>query len=250
MEVFLILGGLAVLFVLVESGAAKAAPPPPTVSTGATVGASEAATGQEASIGITAVSAIPVVGPVVGQVLGAVLGPLLGASKARAAAATNENAAVASYIPAFDGQIAALFKALNSGQITASQASQGLQQIIAAYWANITPKIQAGRNGCASGTGQPSFKGGPSGGGACGTPAYTGCTGMATWGAACCIGSQLMASVANLQWLVAQPNGGSTTVCPIIGNTKYGGASRAGYTVSYTPAGIATTLESSILSAF
>jgi hypothetical protein len=247
-----IVAGLGLLYLLVEGAHANmAATVPRTIATDPTVGSTIAEEGQAGSSVAQAANAIPVAGPIISTAINAILGPLLGASKARAQAATNENAAVAGLIPQFDQQIAAIFAAVNNGTLTPAQASTAMDQVIAAYWVNVTPHIQAGRNGCNSGASMPSFTGSNAGaqqGGACGVNGYYGCTGMSSWGAACCVGSTLMASVANLKWLLAQPAGGSAQVCQIIGNAKYGGASRAGYRVSYEPAGIGTSLESHILS--
>lgn len=173
--------------------------------------------------------------PIVGGLLSSISGALLSASKQRAAEAVSENSAVGKFIPYFDSELSQIMAAASAGQLSPGQASQALSQLMQAYYSSVTPHIQPGRNGCAGGGAAKPQVGGPPGHGACSaTNGYYGCGNDKTWGAACCIGSVLGATIANMQFVLSQPNGGQAVACEIFGD-KYGGASRAGYTITYTP---------------
>lgn len=170
--------------------------------------------------------------PVVGSLFNAITGGLLAASKKRAQEAIDENKAIGEFIPYFDHTIKQIFDALNTGGVTPAEADTLLDQLEKSYWDFLTPHVQPGRFGCAGDHPLHTIVGG-SGYGACGDVGDRKCSG--DWGAACCVGVALIdGTVANLKWLIRQPNGGQTSVCPLIGN-KYGGSARSAYTVSYKP---------------
>jgi hypothetical protein len=193
----------------------------------------------------TGLNAIPVAGPAIGAAFKALSSVLLAASAARAKAATSENAAVAAAIPGWDTAVGQIAAAYNNGSITYTQAQQLFVTTIQNYWAEMQGKIQSGRNGCNYGANCPPV---PSptaansfndtagqvyqaGGGA------NYCSGSI--GAACCVGcADLVLSVSNLQWAVAQAaktGNPSSAFIQTVFASKYGGANRPSYQVTFTP---------------
>jgi hypothetical protein len=78
-------------------------------------------------LGMSASTAIPVVGAAIGVAAG-IATALLKAHNARLQGAKNENAAVDQYIPVFDSFVKAIVQAYNSKQCTASEAAMACQQ--------------------------------------------------------------------------------------------------------------------------
>jgi hypothetical protein len=173
----------------------------------------------------------------------------LNASAARGKAATSENQAVAAAIPGWDAAVQQISSAYNSGCITASQAQTLFSQILANYWAEVTPQIQSGRNGCAGGASCGVNQTVAASATSTGTPYGVATTGgvltaggvncSGNNGAACCVGcDDLGISNANLQWAVANAaKTGKPTLAfvQVIEGSKYGGVTRPYYTVTFTP---------------
>ena len=160
-------------------------------------------------------------------VIGAVIGGLWAAHAARAKGAKNENAAMNSAVQAFDASIKAIFNAANSDDpskyIDANTAIQALQQTLQSYWAAMaqyqtapgTSDESHGGTNCASVRAKS-------------TPCDKKCT------ASCCVGCvdlepSIMDAIA-----VFQQGGGTVNVRKVFGS-KYGGAERAAYTLTYKP---------------
>jgi hypothetical protein len=140
------------------------------VSIGAAIAASPTILG---SFGVAA-NVVPVVGQVVSAVA-SISAALLAAHNARIKAARNENAAMNNGIAGYDSGMRQINAAYNARQLTASDAIHLVQMVLAQYWAEVTPVIQSGRNGCQGGTACPPW---PKSG--------NGCSGNI--GAACCAG--------------------------------------------------------------
>lgn len=168
--------------------------------------------------------------PVVGGIASSILGSFMAASQLRAKQATNENSAVDNFITkGFDPGIAQVVNAYNAGQITGAQAVTLLDQLWRNYWAEVSPQIQPGRNGCNSGAGidyspmhPPTLSVAQS------------CSG--SWGAACCIGVQVIgSSIGRLQQTImaVEASGGSRT-CGIspVSPSKYSTFSRPAWRVT------------------
>lgn len=174
--------------------------------------------------------------PIVGTVIGAIAGSLLAAHQRRKAEATDENSAMAKGVADVDQHIAAAFNYLNAGRISESQALALLDQAWANYWDIVVPHIQPGRNGCNSGRSIPPYRGGGVGsGGFTGTTqnAYYGCGTRKDWGAGCCAGNVLNASLQNCRWAIANP-GKPAPVFKLFAD-KYGFPGRDAYQVIYQP---------------
>jgi hypothetical protein len=169
---------------------------------------------------------------------------LWAAHEQRKKQATNENAAVNVGVQGFDQDIRTVNQAYNSRQIDAPSAIQLVQQVLAQYWALVTPVIQPGRNGC-------------SGGQACPPVTSTSpCSGSI--GAACCVGCYDLAGNGP-QPHVFQPSEGGDGVTPYyfgVGGTiqvlsqgggrvlyqevfgsKYGGRDRPAYILTWSQVG-------------
>lgn len=172
----------------------------------------------------TALNVVPVVGPALAKGFQALLSVFAAASAQRAAAARDENSAVAQAVPGWDQAIAQIANAYNQGVISAAQASAALDAVWRNFWAEVGPHIQSGRNACRSGT-VVQDKSGPS---YCGTAGY---------GAACCVGyDDLDNSNVNMKNAIARTeNTGKPApalVLPVFAS-KYGGINRPGYTVTF-----------------
>lgn len=222
----------------------SATPPPPT---GVQLpGYTDVVGGGGPSVGeTTTVSAVgaslnfvPFVGPALSAAFSVIAGGLMAASAKRAAAARNENQAVAAAVPGWDQGMAQTVNAYNSGQITLSEVYQlimvpqsndstipsGQGVLWKAFWQECGGQIQAGRNGCQSGTViQGSTQSFCSGG---------------SYGASCCVGYDNLknSSVYAMQAAkAADAGGGSVTskLFPTVFASKYGGINRNGYTVTF-----------------
>ena len=163
----------------------------------------------------------------------AIAAALWAAHEQRKAQATSENTATNLGVQGFDSDMRTVNQAYNSRQIDATSAIQLVQQIMAQYWALVTPRIQPGRNGC-------------QGGGVCPTPqgGKNPCTGNI--GAACCVGcydltgspqpttfpgySGPMYFGAQGTIAVLQQGGGTVYYQQVFGSS-YGGKDRAAYTL-------------------
>jgi hypothetical protein len=212
-------------------------PPPPAVAAppSATVVTAPQTDSTIASGVATGVSLIPVVGPVAGAAFKALTSVLLSASAARAKAAINENTAVAAAVPGWDQAIAQITATYNNGSISVAQAQQAYVLALTNYWAEVTPKIQSGRNGCNGGQSCPGSPN-PSSSQTTNEGGGNYCSGSI--GAACCVGcADLNLSTANLQWALSQnaKSGVSTNAfIQTVYASKYGGVNRAAYNVYFT----------------
>jgi hypothetical protein len=79
------------------------------------------------ALGMSAATAVPVIGAAIGAAV-AIGAALLAAHKARLQGATNENQAVDQYVPVFDSFVKQVTDAYNAKQIPASQCAQLCQQ--------------------------------------------------------------------------------------------------------------------------
>jgi hypothetical protein len=222
---------------------------PPVISVAPNTSAIQGSeqTAQATTTGVaTGLSLIPVAGPAIGAAFKALSSVLLAASAARAKAATTENAAVAAGLPGWDTAVGQIANAYNSGQITAPQAQTLFAQTLANFWAEVTGKIQAGRNGCNYGANCPPSANPSSDQSTAITGANTYCSGSI--GAACCVGcADLALSVSNLTWAVgyaAKTGQSQAAFIQTVYASKYGGANRAAYNVVLTPPGATALLPS------
>lgn len=253
MEIVLILGAVFVLYELVTNqqvigvltGAVNGTPsaiiaPPVARNVAAQSGPQQDEAAAAAGIGAS-LNFVPVVGPVLSAAFSAIAGGLIKASAARAAAARNENMAVAAGVPGWDQAVSQIVAAYNSGSVSVSEAIQLLQMAMSNYWNEVTPQIQSGRNGC-------------SGGGSCPGPANpnssmnTATTAPASYcggsiGAACCVGcANLALGTSNMIYAVTQVDATGVSMralIPQVFASKYGGTNRAQYFVTFikpTPA--------------
>ena len=166
-------------------------------------------------------SAIPVVGGAVSGIFNSIAGGMLKAHQLRLQQAKSENQALNNFLPGWDRDIATVAAKYNRGLISANEALALFEASWNMFWAEITPHIQPGRNGCQSGANIP--EGG-----------VTHCYG--DWGAACCVGgADIRPSITDLKHaIVATERTGqpaSATIRQVFGS-KYGGAARGAYTVS------------------
>lgn len=154
--------------------------------------------------------------------------------------ATDENSAMNLGVQGYDQGLAQINAAFVSRQISAVEAIQLCQQVMSNYWAEVTPHIQTGRNGCQGGTSCPPW------------PAHgNGCSGSI--GAACCVGCYdliggnepttfpgygnmyygILGTIAVLQ------QGGGTVYYQQVYGSKYGGKQRNAYTLTWVQSSVA-----------
>jgi hypothetical protein len=219
------------------SAASQNGPPVVAVAPSSAVGAN-LQTANAATTGIAVgLNAVPVAGPAISAAFKALSSVLLAASAARAKAAESENAAVAAGLPGWDTAVGQIVAAYNSGSITYTQAQQLFAMTLSNFWAEMQGKIQSGRNGCNYGANCPPSVNPSSDQSTAIVGASNYCSGSI--GAACCVGcADLALSVANLNWAVAQAAKTGTPTNAFIQTvfaSKYGGANRAAYNVTFTP---------------
>jgi hypothetical protein len=221
--------------------------PPPTVVTAPQAGQiqQEQLVAQGVGTGISTATQdlskvsnlVPVIGPAISAAFSLLAGSLIAASAARAKAATSENTAVARAVPGWDQAVAQIVAAYNAGNISAVQVDSLLSTIMANYWNEVTPQIQSGRNGCQGGATCPQSVAPNSGSATATTAPSSYCSGDI--GAACCVGcADLQLSVDNMEWAVANANktGQATTAfIQQVFASKYGGANRSSYLVTFVP---------------
>jgi hypothetical protein len=211
--------------------------PPPALPVSATAVQQQLQTESAAAGGVsTALKLVPVAGPAISAAFSILTSTLLAASVARAKAAKTENSAVAAAVPGWDAAIAAIAAAFNNGSISYTQAQTAFAMALSNYWAEVTPVIQSGRNGCNGGASCPGVPNASSAqvtneGG------NNYCSGNI--GAACCVGcADLNLSTSNLNWAVAQASKTLQTQSAFVQQvfaSKYGGVNRAAYQVIFTP---------------
>jgi hypothetical protein len=192
-----------------------------------------------ASIGVSA-NVVPVVGQAVAAVA-AITAALLAAHNKRIQAARSENTAMNNGVAGYDAGMKQINAAYNARTIAASDAISLVQMVIAQYWAEVTPVIQSGRNGCKGGTACPPW---PAKG--------NGCSGDI--GAACCVGCYDLAGgpipivftaaqggdgVTPMYYgtqgtiIVLSQGGGKVLYQEVVGS-KYGGTQRNPYVLTWT----------------
>lgn len=199
------------------------------------------------AIGISA-AAVPVIGAAVAAVA-AIFAGLWSAHEQRLQEAKSENQAVNNGVAGVDQAIKTINSAYNSGQATAAQCIQALQQVEANFWSEVAGVIQPGRNACDAS---------PSGSANCSAVnATTACSGSS--GAACCVGcSDLFSTgpqpaevspygsvyygIAGAILVLQQGSG--TSVMQSISASKYGVTSRAAYQLTWNPPAVASTSSS------
>jgi hypothetical protein len=174
------------------------------------------------------------VGGPIGAGIGAVAGAIASiwaAHAARAAGAKSENQALNSACIAFDASLKNIFGAANARQINATEAITLLQGTLAYYWQGMAKyMVGPGRNdGSAGGTKCTSVV-------VCNQQSPPGLTCNSSCTAGCCVGCDVFTPTINQAInIFQQVSGGTLTVCPVYGNTKYGANSRASYTLTYSP---------------
>ncbi len=252
MEPFLIVVGLFVAYqFLIKRSAGIASAPvtntPPAVQPGVTLpgytlvqgggGPSIAETSTLSGVA-AGLNFVPVVGPILGAAFGILAGGLMQASAKRAAAARNENQAVAAAVPGWDAGMAQVVSAYNQGKINLDEVFQlimvpqindssipsGQGIMWKNYWKECGPQIQSGRNGCQTGTAtQPANQ--------------SWCGG--SYGASCCVAYDNLKNSAVYAMRAAKQadeNPGTAVtsqVFPTVFASKYGGINRPGYSVTF-----------------
>ena len=191
-----------------------------------------------AALGLTGAAAGAAVAGIGAAV--AIAAALYAAHVARTKQAKDENSAMNIGVQGYDSDMKQVNAAYNSRQIDANAAISLCKQILANYWALVTPHIQPGRNGCGGGGNCPPW---PASG--------NGCSGSI--GAACCVGCYDLAGGPNAAVLAAtdggdgvnhyyfgtggtiavlQHGGGPVAYQHVFGS-KYGGKDRPGYRLNW-----------------
>jgi len=230
--------GILSQFGIGSTAVTQSGPPVQVVAPNVAAIQAQAATSSAVLSGVSVgLNAIPVAGPAISAAFKALSSVLLAASAARAKAATTENAAVAAGIPGWDTAVGQIAAAYNSGSITYTQAQQLFVTTLQNFWAEMQGKIQSGRNGCNYGANCPPSVNPSSDQSTAIVGASNYCSGSI--GAACCVGcADLSLSVANLQWAVGQAaktGSPANAFIQTVFASKYGGANRAAYNVTFTP---------------
>ena len=225
--------------------AAVVNPPSPTQVTGVNV--ASMAVSAATSVGVAAVStpasfaALGLTGAAAGAATAgiaavvAIGAALLAAHEQRKKQATSENAAMNNGVVGYDSAVKQVNAAYNNRSIDAAQTIQFLQTIISNYWAEVTPVIQPGRNGC-------------NGGAQC-----SGLTCGGSVGAACCVGCGNLVGTTNpipfagqvtgnVYWgilgtITTIQHGGGKVYYPTVFGSSYGGKLRTGYWLTWQQAG-------------
>jgi hypothetical protein len=175
---------------------------------------------------------VPIVGQVV-SALAAITAALLSAHNARIKQARDENSAMNLGVQGYDQGLATINNYFVTRQITAVEAIQLVQTVMANYWAEVNPHIQPGRNGCAGGALCPPAKAG-----------VNPCTGSI--GAACCVGCYNLVGSSEAQstpqgmmfggalgTIAVLQQGGGTVYYTEVYGSKYGGVQRNAYTLAW-----------------
>lgn len=208
-------------------GIGAAVAPEPTGAGG--LGLAEAAAGSAGAAGGP-------IGTAAAQAFDSIVNIFAAQSALRRKQATTENTMLQKAVPGYDAEIAQVVNAYNQGRLTASQVlmffaspqtqgagitSSGSGIVWQTFWADMTPVIQPGRNGCQSGS----------------VPhTVSFCTGDKRYGAACCVGyDNLDNSLLYLcQALIATENDGQPHAAQVVAvyGSKYGGINRPAYSLT------------------
>src|SRR5271170_3391114 len=148
--------GILSQFGIGSTAVTQSGPPVQVVAPNVAAIQAQAATSSAVLSGVSVgLNAIPVAGPAISAAFKASSSVLLAASAARAKAATSENAAVAAGIPGFDTAVGQIAQGFNGGTISYTQAQTLFGLVLSNFWAEVTGKIQSGRNGCNTGANCP-----------------------------------------------------------------------------------------------
>lgn len=197
-----------------------------------------------------AVGAGSIAGPVGAgiAVLVGVIAGLWAAHSARVKGAKAENQAINSAVQAWDAGMKAIFAAANSSDptqnVSAADAANQVEQLFGTFWAQMSPYMHSPGTADASGAGTHCGNGTLMAGDPCsgtpGSPAPCGKSCTAT----CCVGcADLYPSMLQALQVLASPTGGSVKICTVFGSS-YGAQLRSGYTLTYTPPTVASTVSS------
>jgi hypothetical protein len=213
-----------------------ASPVSTIVGGGGSVAAAYGAAPLTSAIGLST-AAIPVVGAAIAAGV-AIFAGLWAAHERRLKEAQNENQAVNQGVAGVDEAVKTINQAYNSGQATAAQCIQALEQVEANFWSEVAGVIQPGRNACEAS---------PSGSANCdAVDSQTACSGGS--GAACCVGCSDLFSTgpqpANIApygsiyygiagAIICLQQGGGQSLMQQIVASKYGVTSRAAYTLNW-----------------
>lgn len=205
------------------------------LTAGVSVGSAAAATPASfAALGLTGAAAGAAVAGI--GAVAAIAAALWAAHEQRVKQATDENSAMNLGVAGYDNAMRQINAAFNARQIQASDAITLVQQVFATYWAEVTPHIQPGRNGCNGGASCPPW---PVSG--------NGCSGDI--GAACCVGCYDLAGGSGPAVLgtadggdgstpfyfgtegtiITLQHGGGVVAYQAVYGSKYGGKNRPGY---------------------
>lgn len=185
------------------------------------------------------------IGAGVGLLVGVIAG-LWAAHEARVKGATQENHAINSAVQTFDAGMKAIFAAANnsdpSQNVPGPVAAQQVQQLYAQFWAQMVPFTRAPGAADTSGGGANCGDTTLNPNGPCkGTPHGHMCDRSCT--ATCCVGCQdIYPTMLQAVGVLNSPSGGSVEVCTVFGS-KYGAVERSGYTLSYNPPKLASSVS-------
>lgn len=210
-------------------------------SAGSVAGAAATAPASFAALGLTGAAAGAAVAGIGAAV--AIAAALYMAHLQRVKQAKDENSAMNLGVQGVDSEMKQINAAYNSHQISAADTLNLLSQVMQHYWQLVGPHIQPGRNGCSTGAACP--------------PWHTNaCSGSI--GAACCVGCYDLAGGPNPAVLnsfdggdgstpfyfgvqgamVAVQHGGHLQTCMQgVVASKYGGANRNGYRLTWAQVG-------------
>jgi len=191
---------------------------------------------EEQQLGNLAATSVPIIGAAIGAVT-QIVGALLQAHDARLKGATAENKIVGAMIPIQRKNLQTILDGVSSGKITPSQGIAYVQQVEAAFWANLPPSGPGvagtrSRSGCSSApiSTWPGLTYGAPGG--CGK----GCT------VGCCVGCTWIVNSTNKTIGMLQGNLSSPQTITAIPGDKYGMPNFPAVTLTYKPpTNVATT---------
>lgn len=161
---------------------------------------------------------------------------------ARVKQAKDENSAMNLGVDGFDSDLKQVNAAWNAGQLDMNTAISASQQVLAQWWALVTPHIQPGRNGCGGGNGCATVIAQGNALIAKGKDSCNDYPGSAI-GAVCCVGCFALhqaiygnadGSIPGVVKVLQQ--GGGVTQIPKVFPSKYGGLTRAAYSLTWNHA--------------
>jgi hypothetical protein len=184
------------------------------------------------------------VGAGIGVLVGVIAG-LWAAHNARVKGAKAENQAINSAVQTFGAGLKAIFAAANSSDptqnVSAADAAQQVQQLWSTFWAQMSPYMHSPGTADTSGGGVNCGSGLNPAGPCQGTPGGHKCDKSCT--ATCCVGCQDLFPTYLQAMQVFQSGGGTVQACTVYGSS-YGAQQRSGYTLTYTPPTLQSTVSS------